>query len=271
MNLTLPLLIYRHWAQRASICSRRFANSTPNCEAAMNRHARPWYTTRYPLRAQFSISKIINSIMDSSVGRGEREREETDHRSSFTERNRMIRHFIPITFLQRDVTSNERIFFPVKDLEPCPLSRRASNRARQGGNELEGDNFCLALFSFGRKSMVGPPIFVRYTVEIFSLDSSWKARVNEFGKGLVNIRWLLNLCTRVNKYCACGTQEIREPEIVPSYLYICIYFWSYLFFHFSKLSFFFCWYLSSPTRKWFKLLNQRFVQVYCSWFYSVLL
>lgn len=137
--------------------------------------------------------------------------------------------------------------------------------------ELEGDNFCLALFSFGRKSMVGPPIFVRYTVEIFSLDSSWKARVNEFGKGLVNIRWLLNLCTRVNKYCACGTQEIREPEIVPSYLYICIYFWSYLFFHFSKLSFFFCWYLSSPTRKWFKLLNQRFVQVYCSWFYSVLL
>lgn len=58
--------------------------------------------------------------------------------------------------------------------------------------------------------------FVRYTVEIFSLDLSWKARVNEFGKGLVNIRWLLNLCTRVNKYCACGTQEIREPEIVPA-------------------------------------------------------
>lgn len=126
-------------------------------------------------------------------------------------------------------------------------------------------------FRSGESPMVGPPIFVRYTVEIFSLDSSWKARVNEFGKGLVNIRWLLNLCTRVNKYCACGTQEIREPEIVPSYLYICIYFWSYLFFHFSKLSFFFCWYLSSPTGKWFKLLNQRFVQVYCSRFYSVLL
>lgn len=79
--------------------------------------------------------------------------------------------------------------------------------------------------------------FVRYTVEIFSLDFSWKARVNEFGKGLVNIRWLLNLCTRVNKYCACGTQEIREPEIVPAiytYVYISdlIYFSIFLNFFF---------------------------------------
>lgn len=85
--------------------------------------------------------------------------------------------------------------------------------------------------------------FVRYTVEIFSLDFSWKARVNEFGKGLVNIRWLLNLCTRVNKYCACGTQEIREPEIVPAiytYVYISdlIYLSIFLNFFFLLISYF---------------------------------
>ena len=224
-------------------------------------------------RAIFHLKnyKFNHGLERGEGGEREREREETDHRSSFTERNRMIRHFIPITFLQRDVTSNERIFFPVKDLPLSSLSSSLETGLDKVEMNSRATTSASPFFRSGESPMVGPPIFVRYTVEIFSLDSSWKARVNEFGKGLVNIRWLLNLCTRVNKYCACGTQEIREPEIVPSYLYICIYFWSYLFFHFSKLSFFFCWYLSSPTGKWFKLLNQRFVQVYCSRFYSVLL
>lgn len=177
----------------------------------------------------------------------------------------MIRHFIPITFLQRDVISNEH---PTKDL---PLSLSSSlERARQGGNELEGNNFCCFFarppFSLGESPMVdrtwrwrSSANFVRYTVEIFSLDFGWKARVNEFGKGLVNIRWLLNLCTRVNKYCACGTQEIREPEIVPAiytYVYISdpIYFSIFLnplFFLFLLLISYF-W-----EGKWFKLLPIR--------------
>lgn len=163
----------------------------------------------------------------------------------------MIRHFIPITFLQRDVISNEH---PTKDL---PLSLSSSlERARQGGNELEGNNFCCFFarppFSLGESPMVdrtwrwrSSANFVRYTVEIFSLDFGWKARVNEFGKGLVNIRWLLNLCTRVNKYCACGTQEIREPEIIPA-IYTYVYISDPIYFSIFLNPFFFfcscCWY-----------------------------
>lgn len=178
----------------------------------------------------------------------------------------MIRHFIPITFLQRDVISNEH---PTKDL---PLSLSSSlERARQGGNELEGNNFCCFFarppFSLGESPMVdrtwrwrSSANFVRYTVEIFSLDFGWKARVNEFGKGLVNIRWLLNLCTRVNKYCACGTQEIREPEIVPA-IYTYVYISDPIYFSIFLNPFFFFLFLLLISYfwegKWFKLLPIR--------------
>lgn len=213
MNLTLPLLIYRHWAQRASICSRRFANSTPNCEAAMNRRPAVILSAillSSPPCAQFSISKIINSIIE---GRKEREREEkptnqpTNRRPPSLLFHRKGIQWFAILFESRfcNGTSSYRV----------NILQKIYSCHRQGGNEGWGQHsacFAPSLGVDGRWTAN----FVRYTVEIFSLDLSWKARVNEFGKGLVNIRWLLNLCTRVNKYCACGTQEIREPEIVPA-------------------------------------------------------